>query len=305
MRMLRSIKSIAVVGICAVGFAATPASAIKLQFDYSRDANNFFDTQLKKDRLEQAAAAFVGFADTLSPIAQSGSNTWSALISNPASGANEFIPGLVVPSNTLIIYAGGRDLPAGVAGAGGPGGLSASGNQAWFDTILARGQSGALAPTPTDYGPWGGQISFDTVGTNWFFGSTTAGLTSPQTDFLSVAMHELGHLLGFGTADSFNTYISGSNFTGPASMAAHGGTAVPLYTLDFAHWAEGTLSNVGPVTQEADMDPSILNGTRKVFTSLDYAGMADIGWQIPEPGSATLMLVSAVGLLARRRRCRV
>lgn len=45
------------------------------------------------------------------------------------------------------------------------------------------------------------------------------------------------------------------------------------------------------------MDPSILLGTRKEFTELDYAGLSDLGWQLaPVPEPATVVGLSAVGL---------
>ena len=108
-------------------------------------------------------------------------------------------------------------------------------------------------------------------------------------------MHELGHLLGIGTSNSWNNLISGSNFTGAASSALFGGF-VPL-SGDLGHWAEGTLGNSG--TQEALMDPSILEGTRKVFTDLDLAGLTDVGWEVtPIPVPAAVWLFgSALGLL--------
>jgi MYXO-CTERM domain-containing protein len=39
--------------------------------------------------------------------------------------------------------------------------------------------------------------------------------------------------------------------------------------------------------QEAALDPEITNGTRKEFTSLDGAGLTDIGWSVNEPVTPT------------------
>jgi hypothetical protein len=46
------------------------------------------------------------------------------------------------------------------------------------------------------------------------------------------------------------------------------------------------MSTVSGVPQETLMDPNIDLGARKWMTLLDYAGMADIGWEYPPPGDA-------------------
>ena len=109
----------------------------------------------------------------------------------------------------------------GALGIGGPGGYSISGSQAFIDNVVARGQSGALAAIPTDFGPWGGSISFDNSSTSWYFDSDVNTVESfTGFDFFSVAVHELGHLLGAGTSDSGTRYLSGSTFVGPNAAAA-------------------------------------------------------------------------------------
>ena len=52
------------------------------------------------------------------------------------------------------------------------------------------------------------------------------------------------------------------------------------------------MSLVGDRVQETLMDPSTARGMRELPTALDYAALADIGWQVsavPEPGAALLM----------------
>lgn len=63
---------------------------INVVIDYSLDANNFFDSQAKKDLLQSAADAIGSrLTDTLSAITPSGSNTWTAIFENPATGAEK------------------------------------------------------------------------------------------------------------------------------------------------------------------------------------------------------------------------
>jgi hypothetical protein len=250
--------------------------AVSFQFDYSLDVNNFFDTQAKRDLLTMAGNVLTSrLADNLDAIVPSGSNTWTPSIFHPGTGASfNLAPNLTVPANVIIIYAGGHDITSGPLALGGPGGYSTlSGSSAWKNTVDSRGQAGALAGPPTDFAPAVGTIMFDTAGPAWHFGATTTGI-SGKYDFLSVATHELGHVLGYGTSNSWNTYVSGSNFIGPASVAEYG-SSVPL-SSDKAHWAAGTVSN----GNEAIMSPSIAAGVRKPITDLDFAGLDDIGWLV-------------------------
>ena len=266
--------------------------AISVTIDYSLDTNSFFDTQAKKDLLQSAADEFsVAFADQLSAIMPGPSgfgydNTWTAIFHHPATGAETQIIDRTISANEVVIYAGGRDLGGSqesgyVAGRGGPGSLDATGTPEWLDAVVGRGQAGALASPATDFGPWGGSIAFTTnVNVVWHYGATTAGLAANETDFLSVATHELAHLFGFGISDSWHTYVDegAGKFTGPASVTEYDGVGnVPL-DGGFAHWADGTKDG----GLETLMDPEITAGQRKALLPLDVAGLRDVGWNITD-----------------------
>lgn len=286
----------AVLTLAILPLIAPAAGAITITFDYSHDTTGFFSDPARKAILSQAASTFTPFTDSLTAISPSGTNHWTASFLEPTnSSVNAAVADLSVPANTLIVFVGASDLPGSTLGVGGPGGYSYSGVTTTFaNSIKNRGQTNDTgnSSTATDFARWGGAISFDSL-TNWFFGSTTSGMTGSQADFLSVAIHELGHVLGFGTADSFSHYTSGTSFVGPTAQSLHSGTPVALNTPDLAHWANGT-SSILPGTatnQETAMDPSITLGTRKLFTVIDYAGMKDIGWQVP----AASLTVSLAG----------
>jgi hypothetical protein len=108
-----------------------------------------------------------------------------------------------------------------------------------------------------------------------------AALRSNQADFLSVAEHEIGHVLGIGTSNAwFDDVSSTGQFTGATVRAENGGSPVSLDpNSGFAHWRSGTRSGGLPAT----MDPSLRAGTRALFTTLDYAALNDIGWQVRSP----------------------
>lgn len=266
--------------VCLISISPL-AAAIDIVFDYSYDTNNFFnpgtaDGLAARARMTDVENYFEGlFTDDLAGIIPAGSNHWTPRFTDPATGSmRNGTYDMSVPTDTLIIYLGGRNMSS--LGIGGPGGFSANGFQPWFDLLESRGEN----PT-TDFGPWGGAISFDTAlgsGNSWNFSADEPEFT--QYDFLSVALHEMGHVLGISVAASWNNLVNAGNntFLGTEAMAEYGG-AVPLNSVN-SHWDYGTMSVVDGVAQEAAMDPNISNGQRKIFTDLDEAALDDIGWDV-------------------------
>ncbi len=96
-----------------------------------------------------------------------------------------------------------------------------------------------------------------------------------------MAEHEIGHVLGFGTAPSWTNLVSGSLFTGAASRAQYGAN-VPTDASgsSAAHWANNTIDRGTAGLPHASMDPVLTDGTRATFTPLDFAGLQDLGWQV-------------------------
>ena len=286
--------------LCSVG----SLSALNIQIDYSLDDRNFFDTQEKKDALE-AVAKFYGdlIQDNLLRIdgSEFSNSTWTPLVVHPATGNNFQLPNMVVPEDTIIVYAGSRDLGLSatknvVGGRGSMGGVAGVAARApgFLDRLFGRGQEEA-APNfqngstseITDISLWGGSVTFnDSI--NWNFSLEE---NQPGQEFLALALHEMGHVLGLGSAFSWNNLLSNGAFTGPAAIKSHG-TAPPA-TRDRSHFEaglesptfgsfgapHGTMRPVRMLPSEPIDDGSIFD----VVTDLDLAALVDIGWEIAIP----------------------
>lgn len=258
-----------------------------IQFDYTYDSSGFFAPQARKDILEQAAATYEArITDDLAAITPGGVDTWNADFNNPSTGRRVSLANLNVPADTIIVYVGARNLDEGL-GLGGPGGFNSFATPAFNETLETRGEAGVDpdSTNDTDFALWGGTIAFDSL-VNWNF--TLDPPVSGQNDFYSVAIHELGHVLGFGTSDSFRNLIDSATnrFTGTESVSVYGGT-IPMHADQFGnpdagHWAAGVSSTLpGTSTvQETSMDPQVTTGSRKIFTDVDWAALDDLGWDV-------------------------
>lgn len=277
---------------------------IDIVFDYTYDTTGYFSgaNSSRQSVLDSAATVFESrFEDTLLAINPGGGNQFTASFFNP-SGTNEISQSFSVATDEIRVFVGAGDLGAGTLGIGGPGGYGVSGSQDFVNTVVARGQAGALltpASSETDFGPWGGSIAFNNISSFYFDNDTTSDETFTGFDFYSIAVHELGHVLGFGTASSYLNDVSGGLFMGEA-VTTLTGTGQPV-TAD-GHWESG-LQYLG---QETSMDPDIAAGVRVRFTELDFAAMKDIGWEVsPVPEADTWgMMLAGLGLLGWRLNAR-
>ena len=274
------------------------AGPLSIKFEY---VGSFFNDPARRTLLQNAAASVIErFSDQLEAIRPTSFLKWTAVTSNPTTGQEMTIQDLSVAQNELVIYVGARALSSagnrqvgeasiGFARTSYPGLYTqAQLDQinAWQETLQYRGQEGAKGANPTDIGPWGGSIAFDS-NTKWHFGATTDGLDDDEVDFSTVVVHELMHNLGFGleyvgsTNSSFETFSNGTSFTGPKSRALYGGN-IPL--ANSQHLADEVTSN----GQQSVVTPLVEKGVRKVITPLDVTTLDDIGWTVRNAPTATV-----------------
>jgi FG-GAP-like repeat/FG-GAP repeat len=255
---------------------AREVPAINIILNYSHDTTGFFtNNPTAKATLQLAANDLASqISAALPAITPSGGNSWSESFFDPSTGQVATVSNPSVASGTIVVYAGARVLGGNQASQGGFGGYGASGSQSWLNSLNARGPGGGGLL-------WGGSIAFNTT-TNWYFGSSAAGLQSNQEDFFTCATHELAHVLGLGTATQWFSQVSNNAFTGSHAEAIYGGP-VPVTWGAGGELADVKVNGLSPV-MNLDLSPGVRTAP---FTPLDWALLADIGWSVAADATTT------------------
>lgn len=292
-------------------FLIAESQALEIVIRYDLDSTGFFDQAGAKEALEAAAGFYeeliVDELEAIDPtnFTPGTPRNWFPTYLEPGDPNPRRITSasnLVVPANTIVIFAGARNLSS--TAQGGPGGVEPlpPGSIGWFNQLFNRGEEGAIrvnnngsfSSNPTDFAPWGGTIFFN-EGLSWNFSTTDA--TGPGIDFLPAALHEIGHVLGLGNfgsvASSWIPFVSGSSFQGPLSTASNGNVAPSL--SGGIHWANtvpesttlAAFNREHGLSQDSLMKPLVGSTAANIFfvaTDLDVAALQDIGWELrPAP----------------------
>lgn len=265
----------------SLAYCQSLMGAPRIVFDYSYDSIGFFNAE-RREVMDMAADSINRWVDALSPIVESGGNTWVAQYFRPDTGVGVMIPagsGFSVPANDIRVYVGARDLGAPYLAVAQPSGAVGFGSQEWKDAVSYRGQT--PGPPYVDFGPWSSSVAFNTnVAINWYSQADPSEIAVGQYDLFSVAAHELLHVFGFGIAPSYFSLSGSGNFTGPKAIAA-GSASNPSLTLSAGgdHWAEGTTGSLMAQQKPSIITPTIWPGSRLRPTDLDLAAVDDLGWQ--------------------------
>ncbi|WP_165072878.1 pre-peptidase C-terminal domain-containing protein [Paludisphaera rhizosphaerae] len=224
--------------------------AVSLTFDYSLDSLGFF-TADRRSALESTLNAIAArLGDSLAPVAS------ASYTLDLAAGARTVTTS--VPANVIKVYAYGDNLTGTGSVAQGGAYYSPGAN----DSMRGQGAN--------DYAPDIAYMRFDaSASSNWYIGSSLAGLGYSQIDFMTVARHEFLHSLGFlDSQPTFARYDQNNQFFGPYAEAANSGLPVPL---DGSHVASSVTSIMNPVT---------ILGTRSDLTNLEWGFLKDFGWTV-------------------------
>jgi hypothetical protein len=182
------------------GLEPRTAPTVNIQFViYGGDPSGFFKSHPQALADLQRAGQILGsqLNNKLAAIQPGPGQSWTAGFADPRNiGAPQAtLKNLAVPANTLIVYVAAGNyakttLMVGTEGRTVVG--SVTGPPAWQSVVAARGQAGPLAG---DGGTlWGGSLTVNT-NVSWSFSGTPG---PGQYDFVTLSLHELGHVLGFG-----------------------------------------------------------------------------------------------------------
>lgn len=266
-------------------------SSFDIEFDYRFDTRGFFDNPVRRNALEKAAETWESLINDEFPDVPAGVEF---SVKNPENGSQSPLITLEEPIDDLRIFVGAQSPPFGESGSaiarGGFSGVDASG-----DALTSRISENFRGTGPvSNFEPWAGNISFnpspnanDGTRTEWFFDptpETSDDVPDGTIDFISTAIHEIGHVLGIGTAPIFQEIGAGGSFDGVNATAVNNGNPIPLENELF-HVQEGFFND------QVLMDPVGSPG-RTLPSQIDLALLSDIGYEIdgfaPQGSTPTL-----------------
>ena len=234
-----------------------------IKFDYRFDESNFFTSE-RKAILEQAGDIWSSYIrDDFTSIPT------EEVVKFPIDNVERNLI-LNEPINDLLIFVSSVELGSEF--------LTLGEGSFFGDFVVGSDRQERLVGE--DFEPWLGTIEFNINAEDKFFFDPSPGtdedIPDNKQDFLSIGLHEIGHVLGVGTAPAFNNLIQNDRFTGKNSVALNNAQPIPLDD-DHNHIEEGFTVNAETDTL---LDKSFTFGERTLPTSLDLAILADIGYDI-------------------------
>ena len=237
--------------------------SFNIKFDYRFDDANFF-TAKRKAILEQAGNIWSSYIqDDFAPIPA------EEILRFPINNSKREVI-LDKPIDDVIIFVSSVNLDSD----------SLTFGEGSFYAEFVNGSDRESRIKESDFEPWLGTIEFNTNAVNNFYFDSTPktdnDIPPDKQDFLSLSLHEIGHILGIGTSDAFAKQIEEGKFVGKKSVLLNHVQPIPL-DADQNHIEDGfSLDARG----DALLDKSFTFGERNLPTNLDLAILADIGYSI-------------------------
>lgn len=260
------------------------ADGFNIEFDYRFDSQNWFTSE-RRAALE--AAADVWERLLLDDFATTPAGTATPFVRHPEA-EQSYVDALGQPSTIYTTDAPIDDVVilVGTQSLGATGSLSLAAASGFFNN-----ESRYVGDR---FQPWLGSLTVNRD-VNWFFDPTPLtddDIPAGQSDFISTAIHEIGHVLGFSRSiPAFSRYVSpsGDRFIGPQALARTDGLGIPLDT-ESSHIEDGfELSGSG----ETALDPVSFRGKRQLPTVLDAAIFDDLGYTVDYSQTAQNLSESA------------
>ncbi len=160
--------------------------AITITIDYTYDSTGFFTTYTDaKNALEQAATdigsvinSSLGAVSTDMYTGTNGSSTatvdWSLNFTNPTTGAAESLSTFSIAADTIVLYAGARNLTGSTLGVGGPGSAGISVGASAFEAELTGAVNAMQTSSNNAMGRGGDAPTLGTLTGGLTIGATTA-----------------------------------------------------------------------------------------------------------------------------------
>ena len=254
---------------------------LNIKFDYTYD-NGFFNEPGRREVLSYAGQLWSEIIGDDFDAIPAGS---TFEIRHPSQSDETLKITLTEDIDGLLIYVGARDISGSTLGLGGPSGYSLIGDKYTLRISDDFRTEGATE----NFEPWAGVLTFDdSFDTKW--NSSLEDPATGENDLLTVALHEIGHVLGIGTASTFESLVQDQTFIGPNTINLNGGVALPLHGDD-AHVKDGYSEN------NVLMDPTTTVGDRVLISEIDKAILSDLGYSITGfvNNSETFSLTSNAG----------